>query len=730
MKLHFNWVVLLVLATFSILAQAVSNSAFIDAPQDEKTFAFASEELAHFLSEGARLEFVNTPGAADYVFKMTLSSELEPTTFAYQCSKAGKGKIQVEFKGPDSTCVLHAMYTFLEDAGIRFEVTGPVLPEKINLAKMQGRSRLVKPAVAHRGIRFHLNFPAGEDSWPADEVVEYMKNLARMRMNSMTFHSYAGQWYTAKYGGNTVKAGNFFYNETFPIPDVEAIRNNVRNKKVFCIPEIEPYYDNADERERYAKAWLWQFMEQADRAGMAIQFSFEPQSQPLEDTIAACEDILKTYPMVDVLELITTETGGGGDPDEAKMLNTLKEKFGAGSDEDPKLAECIKDAPSSMTGVAEQIGDSINAIKVMKQRRPDIRYAVGVYAIPSKFSQMALRLMQLYVPKDVDMCFLTNYGSEGVRQRIETMYFTADDWKRTTVYGWIEFDGTLFLQQGECGSVYGLMKLLAQRQQGQVHSVLFNVWTVANNATTFRYVAIASAEDIKYPKTFYTDYARQLGIKPQANYVNAMTALDNAVVYSWDTWNIGFCWTHMWKNLWVQSYARWSLPDIEKQTSNYEYVVAELHRCLEKTKVESGRQYLSLLLNRVQCSVYHLKAIEAMWVLKPLIMKGMAADAPSTLLSENQFKDACIDPQQLTSEQRQRVQQTCDKALEYTSQYIELYAKKTVDRSSEGALVHYYYCLPQMISIIKKEYVHGKVRKEGKFDRDELFFVPLPGSAD
>jgi len=38
-------------------------------------------------------------------------------------------------------------------------------------------------------------------SYPVEEACEYIRNLARMRMNYITFHSYPGQWYSYIYDG-------------------------------------------------------------------------------------------------------------------------------------------------------------------------------------------------------------------------------------------------------------------------------------------------------------------------------------------------------------------------------------------------------------------------------------------------------------------------------------------------------------------------------------------------
>lgn len=53
----------------------------------------------------------------------------------------------------------------------------------------------VVPAVTERGICQHINSAVDVSSYPLAEAREYVRNLARLRFNHITFHSYPGQWY-------------------------------------------------------------------------------------------------------------------------------------------------------------------------------------------------------------------------------------------------------------------------------------------------------------------------------------------------------------------------------------------------------------------------------------------------------------------------------------------------------------------------------------------------------
>lgn len=55
-------------------------------------------------------------------------------------------------------------------------------------------------------------------SYSLKEAKEYIRNLARMRMNAITFHSYNGQWHPYRKDGQRVPAGHFFYGQRHSLP--------------------------------------------------------------------------------------------------------------------------------------------------------------------------------------------------------------------------------------------------------------------------------------------------------------------------------------------------------------------------------------------------------------------------------------------------------------------------------------------------------------------------------
>ena len=145
-------------------------------------------------------------------------------------------------------------------------------------------------------------------SYSLKEAKEYIRNLARMRMNAITFHSYNGQWHPYRKDGQRVPAGHFFYGQRHGLPSRPETAAAIQNRRAFCIPEAEAVLDEPDKREQFAVYWLNEVMNTAKEVGMKVTLSMECQeSTPLEAEKEVVTEALRLYPQIDVIELITPE---------------------------------------------------------------------------------------------------------------------------------------------------------------------------------------------------------------------------------------------------------------------------------------------------------------------------------------------------------------------------------------------------------------------------------------
>ena len=433
----------------------VADTAVVLTDRTDPIMAYAADELREFLRKTTSMDIRQEEAGSSsrgWLFRLAVDPSLRPTEFAVTCDPPSDGRLTVKLAGPDATGVLHAVYTMLERAGICFDITGPILPAQLALDRLPGWSCHVRPDVQWRGMRLYLNFPMDLSSYPLSEAKEYLRNVARLRMNLIEFHSYQGIFYESP--ALKFAAGDFFYGQRHDLPEQPLLQNSVRNRRTFCVPEIEALYDRPQERSQAAIQWLAELMDQAKTCGLKIQFSFEPPGNTADEGLAASMAILGSYPQIQTLEMITSENGGHPEKTLARYLETadrLKQKLGSSC---PKLA-------------------------------------VGIYETGRGFKE-GLAFLRQHCPQDISWTFLPAHGARAVVDAVRSAEFTAEDWRRTMMHSWAEFDGLMYLQQN---SVLGTRQLLdlarSALTNAQVPQMAFIHWRTAENRTAIRYAALA-----------------------------------------------------------------------------------------------------------------------------------------------------------------------------------------------------------------------------------------------
>ena len=617
-------------------------------------WAFAVRELKWLLAVATSSEIVcgSTAAAepADWTLRLACAADLPPAAFTIQPGHAADnpGRV-VEIKGRDASAALAGVYTFLERAGMCFDVTGPVFPATLDLERAAQPLQVV-PAVIERGIRQHINFTMDISSYPLAEAKEYIRNLARLRFNHISFHSYPGQWYEYRHANGETRAGHFFYDVRHEVPEHPVVRDALRNRRVFCIPEIEPLFDQHPERSRAAVAWLRAVMAEARAAGMTVQFSLEVREEDPADGVNACESVLRDYPDIDVLELITPEN-------EHKPVAFLTRY--------------------------------LEVIKLLRQRASsDLpRLVVGIYETHPDNLRPGLAFLREHCPADITWSFLPAHGATTAVRSMSELDLTAADWQRTRLYSWVEFDGLMYNQQNSLrGSREAVELARAGLNGGQLPGLDFNHWRTAENRMAIRYAAQVCLEPSLTPATFCHDYGQALGVGCLQEFVKAMLDLDETDIYCRENlFNIGFCFLACWTNpkglSWTRVCSDWTRDKIATANRRLEDSRQRLLSSLAATVRAEGRHLLRFLDNRIRCTQLHLRAVDALLV----------------------FREICDDnhPEALDEAGRELVRMQCDKALEYAEAYMRLHAEMLPDRGTEGTLVSYYHTIPAYIRHIR-----------------------------
>lgn len=291
------------------------------------TACYAQRELKRYLRKYSGAAFGE---GAELTFRLEVDESLPAHCYGWRWEESA-----LTLRGGSESALLCCVYQLLSQLGVCFSTEGDFLKKPFALGSLP-ESQDFSPYCRYRGVRQHINFPMDISAYPLGKAKEYIRRLARMGMNAITFHSYNGQWHPYHKGEERVPAGHFFYGQRHAVPADPELTAAVDNRRTFCIPEVEAILEEPDKRERFAVYWLGQVMDTAKEAGMRLTLSVECQeSTPLEEEKAMVREVLALYPQIDVLELITPEVGGDNSqplssPEAAALCREL---FGGGAAE-------------------------------------------------------------------------------------------------------------------------------------------------------------------------------------------------------------------------------------------------------------------------------------------------------------------------------------------------------------------------------------------------------------
>ncbi|HEY5140958.1 MAG TPA: hypothetical protein VIJ25_16820, partial [Methylococcales bacterium] len=398
------------------------NAAITMQDGNDPVLAFAKTELSRFLCATGQVGMAAPAAKTDWTFRLCTDSTMKPYSFGFKHTMH-QGRNVVTIRGYDVSCTLHGVYTLLEQIGYQFEITGPEPPRSIDLKNLMGKECTICPRVLKRGIRQHINFPMDISSYPLEEAKEYIRNLARLRFNYIIYHSYPGQWIAGVPPENKsvdTYAGQFFYGQRHDVPDHTLLKQKIRNKKVFCIPEIEDVYDNPPARGIRTAEWLRALMAESKRVGMTVEFSFEPRRTDanVAPTITQCNEILTTYPQIDVLEITTQETGSWGDnADPNKVRDLITRHFGLKGLEHEAVSKILVKNQPSLENFIGELGHNVTALKEVSKnglRHRKTRLSMGVYCTIPSYLNAAVVLMRTSLPNDIEWAILPAHSNQRV----------------------------------------------------------------------------------------------------------------------------------------------------------------------------------------------------------------------------------------------------------------------------------------------------------------------------
>ena len=637
--------------------------------------AYAAAELERFLKEYTPAGIVFDGEDADRRVVLATDAGLPAHHYAVR----GDGNT-LTVRGGSASAVLCGVCDALSEAGLLFEASCYSAPRGFDIDALFRVDKDVRPEFRLRGIRQHINFPMDISSYPLKEAKEYIRSLARMRFNAITFHTYPGQWHATRPDDPDDHAGHFFYGQVHPVPKGDPLTAaRIGNRNTFCIPESEAIFTDEAKRGEYAVYWLNEVMKTAKEAGMTVTLSVEIRSDDAAAESRMLQVILENYPLIDTLELITEENAADRGLDgitEENVTPFIAGLFGESIlDENgsvPGLAACD---PARAAANAACLKRTLRALETREEwmkglsRRPALR--AGIYCTDRDVLRVLRPILRRFLPEGVTVSLLPAHGALAAADNIAETGTAPEDWQDTMFYSWAEFDGNMYLQQL---STDGIEKLSALPPTGSSYGVCINHWRTAENRLTITYAAEALISAMP-AEAFYRRYAEKLGISDAE--VFAAFCWDLAELDTWNRdhlFNIGFCAVGCWlawhRNGDYMTPRGYGEADYRHAVEAYAALADRARALLPSAGTKEGIAFLRLLANRCETSLLHVRSMQTLEELNGVF----DFDHPASLSEEQAGQIDAI------------LQRSRDDAVHY----LHLYGEILPDRGGEGQLVSYY----------------------------------------
>lgn len=674
-----------------------------------------------FCLEDAQVLLRTVPGVADAYweneFPAVRTPDLEVVLRHEDGLEEGAWLLQGYEKGmsvsaADPDGLSAGIYALLEKLGFRFEIGGPVIPD--TLTDLGLFTEKTVPAVRLRGPRLHVNFPMDISAFSLTDAKKYVRNLARLKFNSVTFHSYAGQWTSPSATDHNV--GGYFYGHSHKIPKNAVLREKIHNDKLFCMPEAEPYYQDPEQNSRIARWWMREVTRECVRVGLRVAFSYEPAGYEDPDVaFSVAEEILREYPSVSVLELMTMEMVGGlgyqaGALSEEKVREEIVRVLGEAA-LTPECTEALKACPlDKFIGALGYVEFNLKLQKKLAEAHPELPVQIGIYVPDPPVLSVLYPALENGIPQGQGIAYLPNYGSKRTSDTIRTMSLGKPDTKRTTYYTWAECDGDMFTAQNHCTGLYELVNMLWKNDpEGRAYSVHLNHWRVEECADDLRYFSECTVDPSLTPEQHHLRTATYYGIAEPEVYCESKMKLDRA---SYSTGILSFCYVDCWftENDPIASPGGLSDPVLGQA---FRTSLEECRSLLEKLYDASDARAKAMLrfdINRLEISLLHVDA---------------SLELTKILADERILPHTAHYIWEMPKELREEVTRYAENAEFFAKKYLIRYAEVMPDRTSEGMLASYYKTMLFYIDHIKNKF--SEIPMPENYRDRPLNPPPMPG---
>jgi hypothetical protein len=602
---------------------------------------------------------------------------------------------------------LFGVYELLEHWGVRFILSGDVLPETPEPFDLTGFDERVEPAYPIRAMRPMANLPEGAAAWDLSDFTGFIDQMARLKFNTFTFVILeSGPWLDYEFRGEKRPAGDIFYGYRFPIDEDFIGKELYAGQSEFYSPILANARDDED-RKRLGIELVRAIIRHCHTRGLMTLLTFtllEPPtafkhrfnewaSVPLPDPktfegatffatpaeefginpqYAAWMNVLdpsvreliahrlkiliNTYPEADFFHFWVSEHRASV-VDCRKIFQELDEKYRLAPEFDwDRALEDFGSSPFARERYQNQMkGDLLflyvldkilNEEKLLEQTaRPHAK--IGIAGVMPQLAPLVTRIL----PPDATFVQFLDYGAHGPAEQIERIIPLLKAGIPTTLEIGVHDDNNMYFPQANVESLERIIKATASlSMQGYVAAL----WQVPQSDIGASYLGRASWDPNLTASAFYEDLLpRLVGAAAAEDFERACRLVEKVdrQIRKGITYGYAFLLSaHLIQSFIQNGVDRNAISQIRPQ-----FQLALEHFLSARIKAsEDGRSCLDFWIRRTQFAVQWLDLACACDDLGKILQNGLS---PGT---------------NLTVKQRQAALTTLDSLLSRSRQVIEL----------------------------------------------------------
>ena len=458
---------------------------------------------------------------------------------------------------------LFGVYELVERWGVRFLLSGDVLPERPEPFRLTGFDERVEPAYPLRAMRPMANLPEGSAPWGLADFTGFIDQMAKLKFNTFAFVIMeSGPWLDYEFRGLKRPAGDIFYGFRFPIDDdfvgkelfagrsefyspVLAKARNEEERKQLGIGLVRSIIAHCKSRDLQTllifsflepptamkhKCNEWASLPLPDPKSFAgahfsatpvEEFGINPQYaawmnvlDPVvrELTAHRLRALINTYPEADFYHLWVSEHRAGvGDCRE--VFRALDKKYHLSPEFDwEKALEDFASSPFDRERYQNQMKGDLLFVSVMDEifnenhllrqtAKPEAD--IGLIGVMPQLAPMMTRML----PANATFGQFLDYGAHGVAERIDRLEPLLKAGMPTTLEIGIHDDNNMYFPQVSVESMERIVKATASLG---MKGCVVSLWQVRQADINAAFLSRA----IWHPETaaagFYKEFSAQL----------------------------------------------------------------------------------------------------------------------------------------------------------------------------------------------------------------------------